>query len=1456
MNNYLIAVGGSGQHLALALVDYLALAWHASAGGYPESDAWEILLLDADQEAAEGSKSAWALAKAQGMRLQAAGLQVHLKELAPVEKPDGLFAQPTPEIVAGRGLTPEVASALLPLLFTTRQLGLNMNQGYWGEPRVAAFFGARWLKASLNDPVNALKNVQGVLQASPADTRVAIAGSIAGGTGAGLVEPLRQWLTKIAVQAGVPQNVMISVGMEWFRVSGEAKSVLSSRMRHNASSCLLPFLANPGQHRFNIWAHPAVDTIMEESDGKDMAQPAKRNLTIPWFAATNLASFFSAKPPSTVRFSNAAAGDSVAVIRTEIDDVPQLVASNREMVGRLRLAGDYLTSPWDGWAEPWLASRGRVSVLDGIEQKQQLFDRIRNAADAKELALQRLGMSEERNSKSLSINVPRQHSIDRLREMSRTGQLSDYGHRSEVSPAGVATTLRLLPQYTLKRLADAANPAPGAAAGSRAPLTAAMEQALADPNAIAITRIPRLDALQMLMEEFLKNPAEWPGTLIKADGHAVEVRPLVGPTDDHTTEWMRRWFLVLRALLNGRVTRRSYQASASIATELRTAGVTVSDTFVAQDVLVFDSGEGEHAIGFLYDQYVALPATGGIWSKSAELEILEQAASGLAMTTSWCAALRRNFAPAPAWLEYLNAQLPLGQVNKNLRASNEKIRILFGAAREEVPLPSAEGQPFDVAVGKPISSSKKADYAARLKELELAGADAPRYLLRELEENFEEFAAGAIGGAIQIAKDAILTEDSIFTAEILQLANNTFALPIKSGMVNHVQSWRIDQHGSDVLVELVLRGRSEAYAPKIRREYVASKGSKKPLIRPESEFQSSVLLSPGLRPASAEHTQASSVFLGGVKRAAQKREVQVLWSDEWGGFAGAGTEGKVPVLQATSGWLDAGGRMSRVGAAAPMTSCRAVAFRGDFDGSMVEVGIVPLPAKTLSMTSDVERWAVDYGTSSTVVAYAEEEGAEILRLDGTYDTTVPVLNAFPVASKDLTWQPTWDGKGPRTSRLPGAMGSHLLVIKADGETKELGKHYVNDFAWEIDLKNIQDYQIRYTKWGNDPLRSAFNRNVLELALISRLAKKKALPAKIEVVFTVPYRQRAEIRTFEQAVNAALQEVKGNYGVEVHPRFLWESHALRPALEKMKSGVFIGADLGGGTLDLYAAHYVNDEGVPMISKPVIDSARIGADVLVYGWAREDVFPELNLGDMNPLNKTAIIKSHIRGGELSASWSRVNGATRTKDYWNSLLAYIDHWARAVLAYWELPSDSEVQFDRFGLGWLLFDIDPYGGFSWLQRLNDTSQANHGPRYVEVKADRGDRTGKEELAYRAARMPRDETFGSIDNLIAAEAKILLGLDCHSANSSSAAGSLLSDFIPKPKGVGFQNMAAVTNSLGVSQVKLEEAVTQMNNFFPHGALLDIGGATGKRLVVSPLTLAVEQLVLEKVGPLPQVAPV
>src|ERR1700682_4018477 len=154
MNNYLIAIGGTGQHVALCLADYLALAHYTTSGKFPaRQDNWKIILIDADQEKTQEERSAWAHCREQVKRLSDAGVPISAAAHKPVENLEAAFGETTTaSLLTTLAGTPGVADLLLDLLFTPYQTEVRVRDGFFGEPRVAAFVGGRWLRSVTADP--------------------------------------------------------------------------------------------------------------------------------------------------------------------------------------------------------------------------------------------------------------------------------------------------------------------------------------------------------------------------------------------------------------------------------------------------------------------------------------------------------------------------------------------------------------------------------------------------------------------------------------------------------------------------------------------------------------------------------------------------------------------------------------------------------------------------------------------------------------------------------------------------------------------------------------------------------------------------------------------------------------------------------------------------------------------------------------------------------------------------------------------------------------------------------------------------------------------------------------------------------------------------------------------------------------------------------------------------------
>ncbi|HWS72881.1 MAG TPA: hypothetical protein VN605_12250, partial [Thermoanaerobaculia bacterium] len=231
MANYLIAVGGTGQHVALAVADFIALA-HEIYATPDEFPAVHLILVDADQAADTDQPSAWQEARG---RLNALGL-LSGDSFECVPLPVNSHLADTRRMYEfinrlGASFGPNAADALL----LHDQQEVDVTTGFYAQPRVGAMM-AEWLfgEVTRGEGVNPQLARIFQLAGDPAN-RIAVAGSGVGGTGAGFAPALVRRLSSTAGGG----RLMALMATEWFRLAGACSNRLSeSVQKSNANSAL------------------------------------------------------------------------------------------------------------------------------------------------------------------------------------------------------------------------------------------------------------------------------------------------------------------------------------------------------------------------------------------------------------------------------------------------------------------------------------------------------------------------------------------------------------------------------------------------------------------------------------------------------------------------------------------------------------------------------------------------------------------------------------------------------------------------------------------------------------------------------------------------------------------------------------------------------------------------------------------------------------------------------------------------------------------------------------------------------------------------------------------------------------------------------------------------------------------------------------------------------------------
>lgn len=573
-------------------------------------------------------------------------------------------------------------------------------------------------------------------------------------------------------------------------------------------------------------------------------------------------------------------------------------------------------------------------------------------------------------------------------------------------------------------------------------------------------------------------------------------------------------------------------------------------------------------------------------------------------------------------------------------------------------------------------------------------------------------------------KANLLTAEDILTDNIVVYKNGSSlvkTIPIHgehAGLLANETDATIErQENGDVKVALVLVGRTE---PVTAKYYVDGDGtaSRRRAINIHQDSSINLLTWPSHHwstGANGPCYRTASVML--------QRKNQLIWHRLLYGSRGP------TQIDFGSGWVDGRrGMLSRIGqgpattdrmyhydpdidengasngapAAMPLylelqakNASHAAAIATDSDPTQdetapVDLGLFPWGAKTVGLDQQQDTWCIDLGTSSTVVARCagDNDNATVVGMAGHRDSTIAMVNTKPklLPAANPIWFPTWDQDGPKGPESDASIMPSQVIVRHQDLASESPSELRFGRDWTFDPgkvhKNIdRSLVVSDLKWSTSTsgeYRRPFIRHLVELALSMEMAayqrqRNPHMPSRHnKFVFTLPLSQRGPAaRDFVREIEGAATDIKATTGLDINPHYQWESLAIAPRMMN-DSGMFVIADLGGGTLDLFGAFYRSGEQAEHLSA---ESALLGGRHCI------DMLSSVLGAKMD-------VDRRIRGKPLDQDvrneW--VDAVPEVGQYFELQYRYIVLWTHALRQKWGLPSDVPVKFTLAGLGWNL--------------------------------------------------------------------------------------------------------------------------------------------------------------------------
>jgi hypothetical protein len=1257
--NYLIAVGGTGQHVALAVADLVALAYeiYTTPDEFP---AVHMILVDADQASDTDHGSAWQEARA---RLSSLGLLagdsfecVPLPVNSPLADTRRMY-----EFLnrLGASFGPNAADALL--LHDQREV--DVTTGFYAQPRVGAMM-AEWLfdEVTRGEDVNPQLARLFRLAGDPAN-RIVVAGSGVGGTGAGFAPALVRRLS--SVNGG--GRLMALMATEWFRLGGACSNRLSEAVQKSNANSSLWHSAHSGSGggvRTVLFGHPQVSRAPEEDCQSGAFQARKKNLTIPYYAAAAAMSFFAGEANAGPHIPAAAFSGDVVMLPKALRITPRLtlddlVQSNVEAVGRLTLASEYLRGRYRGFVLPFSSLSGRIAALDGADPQ-----RLDGPLAAKRAALHNLGASDEK----LAV-VPRSHrGLETLRSWAgeKVDRPFDLWKSSPIAivpakPGAVAdgeTAALLIRKIEYSSLVSG---------GNVVAITQAQVRELVAVDDVDVSKVPASDAVSLTLGDIFRTWEARHGdqrneiaSLLVSDGQVRRPVLIAGDKGDRPREWLKRWLLLTSLLLEGKLT-----------VEEKTLPFTTGSVLSFRGV----------PVGELSRSFVCVPLVNGYWNDEAVISALWSAGSRLDTLATWCrntATVAKCSTPLlPPWMEVLQ------------HATSR----YAGAAKQYTTGSVSVRWTDDRTIALPLPNAAAGDADAK----DCVAATAEAFGVMGPQPALTEMSPAVRGVVLEIAQKALIVprlnggeSRSVVFSELLSPAARDCLFGEVIVDVVARRAWRLDASSriinsivGELLTENVGCFRTELrtkWLTPLRRDYIPLLKSGVVDVRSEEhgqELRVSVVVFDRtlVESYSASRVRAINPLLlqWPLSVASASASLTVLFDVPERRY-GPQTVHVVMHDRDTKTWALSPPLTQRHSLHYVRTGS-SVPHSLSFDLEHRDVGFVKIERTVRHLEEGAQRVAVDFGTSATVVAIDGPQGTEILDLLApNADATAEMWKGSELAAFQWYGTRSLDPTIREKRRAPSALvflgslkesrpavpvyGDHVLLDQDDWQWKNGDASLMFDIKWTRDRAYREMYLLHH----------------LEQCIAAALNKGLLRDRKLSVIFTMPLRQRARAAEFVAEIDVIAKKLEQETGITIEPRFAYESEVIAPdAAPATDVDAIVIADLGGGTLDLFA-RYFGAERKEGSRDVVFESARIGGHSLVEWLTRNLDGAEL-----------AEYRRRLRVGfapQLDEESSRV-----ARGYFDVVKRFTALWMDSVWRYWtgeDRPGRVHVQL--LGMGWSL--------------------------------------------------------------------------------------------------------------------------------------------------------------------------
>jgi hypothetical protein len=803
---------------------------------------------------------------------------------------------------------------------------------------------------------------------------------------------------------------------------------------------------------------------------------------------------------------------------------------------------------------------------------------------------------------------------------------------------------------------------------------------------------------------------------------------------------MQRWFLVFSALMKGYAyiqpldNKMVFPDKREITSHIKIRREIIS---APQDI----------EVGYLSKMTLCVPSMSRLWEDEARVHQLAQMLDAVSPAEDWIRAVRQvgeckyGRQKTPAWVSFLSEVLPNSREGMYTPIKCDVAQVVhvdWGGDVCRLPLPASqkEGQGSRISLidylcresfslpRKPMSSSSTEELLeeerlvlstveqnqARIKRFVNPWSKPPeqhvlwieRFTDRELRlMNEGLFFVPNRGFAMEIQNDAEpLHPNDVFTKHILVLqppeetareGTPIISIPVKSEFAALVSDYSLERmQGNRVDVSITLVGGR-----------IAEKTYRTPdLIEVKTHKQLDLLSWPY---RTTLPSGAHSILFG--QEYGKKMSFRVLYGDD--------TVSKFEGLSLASDWQYGSqhfyhlepfrhqlpsshrplGIVIRSNGAQGIAQLRGSSMEMS-DDKKYELGIVPYYVQVQPPDLQHERWCIDFGSSSSVVAryFQGLSDSHIIspRLEG--DATTVYSLGSQIFHFELAWFATWERYGPSGTRSKILPSQVIELCEKPGEPRKgpagnvdwlkYGQDFILDNGQEIDEAYIDgtagtvvsDLKWRYDAKGQYRVR--FLQHLLEQAISLETMRSAmpddnlpSLPSQIDLTFTLPLRQRQELVRFSEDAEEVCKRLKASTGITFLPRYQWESLAVVPPMLAVSGkAMFVVADLGGGTLDMYAAHYLHGQR----QRHALESTRIGGRYCL------DIMRKRGAIQTNREFRKRLDKKEQL--EILSTAPAIQG------YFTVIHHFIILWVNSLRVRWGLENHDTIFLMLAGLGWSL--------------------------------------------------------------------------------------------------------------------------------------------------------------------------